>query len=687
MDGNAVAARLRRAGLPVARSAFADGVDQVAAAFREVGADRAVLKAAGLLHKTDHGGVVLDLTSAEAATHAAREMLARLDGEGLPFLVQEQASGLEMLVGIHRDAKLGAALVVGLGGVQAEVHQDVAYRFAPVTAEGARAMLGELRSWPLLDGYRGARRLDVDALCDVIVRLSALALDDPSIAELDLNPVLLGADGEGCVVVDARVITRPVPPERRRPWSGLERMLRPGHIAVVGASNDESKAGARLFRNLVEHGFAGRLDPVHPAGGEVAGYQRARSLIEIDGAPDLVCIAVPAPFVPDLARQAVAVGAGAVLVHSSGFAEVGDEGRRLQEELTEILGAAGVPLLGPNSMGVVAPRNGLTASISGGLATSELSAGRIGLLTSSGALGSCIASRLMGAKVGLSYWVHVGNEADVVIADLLEWLAEDTETHTIGLLLEDIKDGRRLVAAGRRLAAAGKPTFAYNMGRSERGREAALSHTSAMLAPFELREEIIRGTGMVSLPSLRVFEDALVLSSAHDLPRGRRLAALTLSGGAATIVADEAARLGIELPDISPATSQRVRAHLPPYAAVRNPMDASYQMLAHPEGFRHTMAALLADGEFDAALVQFTTNADPFAERLAHAVVEVSAAADVPVYVSRFGGRQLAPKALKVYEEAGIPVLDAPDRAAQAIAAVMMAAAAIDGHARERGRV
>ena len=284
----------------------------------------------------------------------------------------------------------------------------------------------------------------------------------------------------------------------------------------------------------------------------------------------------------------------------------------------------------------------------------------------------------MGAGIGLSKWVHVGNEADLVIADFLDWLVDDPQTKTIGLLLEDIKDGPRLVEAGRRLAAAGKPTFAYNMGRSERGREAALSHTGAMLASFELREAIIRAAGIVSLPSLRVLEDALMLSSAYDLPRGKRLAAITFSGGAATIIADEAVRLGIDLPDLTEATRDRVRAHVPSYAAVRNPMDTSYQMLSDPDSFVQAIIAMLAEDEFDAALVQFTTNADPFAERLAHTVVAVLKAVDVPVYVSRFGGTQLAPRALKVYEEAGIPVLDAPDRATQAIAAVMAARKAVD---------
>lgn len=679
-----VATLLDRAGIPVARGLLVDDVSGVAAAYDAIGANLVVVKAAGLLHKTEAGGVAFGLASAAAAMEAARRMLEQVGPRGLPFMVQEQASGMELLVGLRRNPELGAAVVVGLGGIQAEIHKDVARRLVPVTSADALAMLRELRSWPLLDGYRGSRPLDVEALCEVIVLVALLADEDPSIGELDLNPVMVRPANEGCLVVDARIVTMPVPVRSERPRHQLERMLRPKHIAVVGVSDDEKKVGARLFRYLVDHDFPGRLSPVHPSGGETQGYRRYQSLQDIEGTPDLVCVAVPARAVREVAEQAVAIGAGGVLVHSSDFAEVGETGRQLQDELTKVLAAGAVPLVGPNSMGVVAPRHGLAASISGGLEMTELTAGRVALLTSSGALGSCLATRLMGTNVGISYWIHVGNEGDLVLADFLEWLADDEDTHAIGLLVEDIKDGPRFVEAGRRLARAGKPMFAYNMVRSERGREAALSHTGAMVGAIELREEVIRAAGMVSVPSLRVLEDALLLTSAYDLPRGQRLVAITFSGGASTIIADEAERFGIDLPELSQATAEAVRSHVPSYAAVRNPMDTSFQMLSNPESFRKAITAILADNEFDAALVQFTTNADPFAERLAESVVEVLRSARVPIYVSRFGGTQLAPRALKVYNDAGIPVLDAPDRAAQAIAAVMMARRAIDAASRSR---
>lgn len=678
--------RLRRAGVPLAGSASAASVDEVAAAFEKVGGHQVVLKAGGLLHKTEHGGVVLGLTDADEAVLAAERMHDRIGDEALPFLLQEQVQGMELLVGVRRDPQLGAALVVGLGGIATEIHRDIARALAPVTAEDARALLRQLRIWPLLEGYRGDPGYDVDALVDVMVKVAQMAVDDPTITELDLNPVMVGpVNGSrggdrgrgGAVAVDVRVVEAAAPLSRSRPRPDLDRMLRPQHVAVVGVSDDEHKVGARLFRYLDEHGYPGRLDPVHPAGGTVRGYTRLRSLDEVEGSPDLVCIAVPARFVLDVARAAVDKQVGGVIVHSSDFAEVGDDGQAAQDDLARILSEGGIPLAGPNDMGVVAPHLRLTASISGGL-ESPLVAGNVGLLTSSGALGSCLATRLMGVSgTGLSHWIHAGNEADLMLADYLEWLADDPDTDVAGLLIEDIKDGPRFIEAGRRMAAAGKPMLAFNMVRSEKGRRAALSHTGAMVGSYAVREEVIRAAGMVSVPSLRTLEDALLLAASTTLPAGQRLVAVTFSGGACTIIADEAEVWGVELPDLSHETRDRVAQHVPSYAAVRNPLDVSYQMLSDPDSFQTAIATLLARGEFDAALIQFTTNADPYAEHTARAVIGVREQVDVPVYVSRFGGEHLAPKALSVYREAGVHVLDAPDRATRAVAAVMNASRAI----------
>lgn len=676
MDHETVRLRLRSAGVPVARTEIAPSFEAVAGAFERLADGPVVLKAGGLLHKSDAGGVVLDLVDADTAAAAADRILQRHGERALPFVLQRQARGMEILVGARRDPQLGPALVVGLGGVATEVHQDVVTSIVPVTEAQALSLLQQLRIWPLLRGYRGEPGRDVDALVEILVAVSALVQDDPGIVELDLNPVMVGPVGAGAVCVDARIIRGEHRAATPRPRPDLDRMLRPEHVAVVGVSDDEHKVGSRLFRYLDTHGYPGRLDPVHPSGGSVRGYQRVASLSEVEGSPDLVCVAVPSRFVLDVAREAVEKKVGGVIVHSSDFAEVGSEGRRVQNELVSVLSAANIPLAGPNNMGVVAPHRNLTASISGGLEC-DLVSGGVALLTSSGALGSCLATRLMDAGVGLSYWIHAGNEADLVIADYLEWLADDDATTSVALLLEDIKDGPRFVDAGRRMARAGKPMFAYNMVRSDKAREAALSHTGAMVGSFPIREAAVRAAGMVSVESLRVLEDALALSATTRPPAGPRLAAVTFSGGACSIIADEADRLGVELPALSDLTSEAVRPHVPSFAAVRNPLDCSYQMLNRPDDFERVVRSLAARDEFDAILLQFTTNADPYATAIADKVIALREQLPIPLYASRYGGERLAPQALAVYREAGVPLLDAPDRATRAVAALVASQRAV----------
>lgn len=665
--------RLAARGIPVPRQVLCESSEAAARAAVTLGVPVA-LKAAGLLHKSDGGGVKLRLCGAEAVEGAAKEIVRCVGPDAFPLLVQEMADGVEILVGARRDPQLGVTVTVGLGGTATEVHRDLVTELAPVSEATARSMLRRMRSWPLLDGYRGDAPRDVQALCEVVTAVSDLMVADPAVAELDLNPVLVRQSGQGAVVVDARIVSANPPTETDRPQLSLSRMMAPRHVVVVGVSDAPDKVGARLFRYLRSHGFAGRVDPVHPLGGEVDGVPRYSSLADVPGSPDLVCVTIPSKFVLDVAEQAVAKGAGGLLVHSSDFAESGEDGRLLQELLRETCRRGGVPLAGPNDMGIVAPHLGLTASISGGLERG-LVAGELGLVTSSGALGSCLATRLMGAGIGLSYWVHAGNEADLVAADYLAHLADDPSTSAVGLLLEGIKDGDRLVDAGQAMLAAGKPVFAYQMVRSDKGRQAALSHTGAMVGSYAAREAVLRAAGIVTVSSLRELEDAMLLASSGPLPRGNRLVAVTFSGGACSIIADEVEGTHVVLPELSEATRESVAAHVPSYSAVRNPCDLSFQMLTRDDDFEQVLFKLTAGGEFDAILVQFTTNADPYASRLAERLLALRDSLDVPLYVSRYGGDHLAPDAMERYRDARVPVLDAPDRAARAIAALMRAAA------------
>ncbi|TYB42454.1 acetate--CoA ligase family protein [Actinomadura chibensis] len=667
---------LAHAEIPVAVSRLAGSADEAARAAAGLGGPL-VLKAGGLRHKTDEGGVVLGLPGPAEVRAAAAELLARLGPRARPLIVQRQHEGHELLAGLRRDPGVGAVVVLGTGGIHTEVVADAVDALVPLDRAAAEALVRRLPRYKLLEGHRGSPALDVPALVGLLLALSALAERRPDIGELDLNPVLLGPLGEGVVAVDARMGTIEAPPPRpprAGPAARLDAILRPRHIAVVGVSDDPSKAGARIYRYLTEKGFTGRVDAVHPAGGEIGGRPRYRSLADVPGVPDLVSIAVPAAAVPAVAREAAARGVGGAIVHSSGFAEAGPAGERLQREVAAVFRAAGIPLAGPNSMGVVVPGTGMTASLSGALEADRLRAGGVALVSSSGALGSCVASRLMEAGVGLSRWIHLGNEADLDVADYLEWLAGDPRTEAVGVLLESVTDGDGLIRAGRALAESGKPLFAYNMVRGEGARAATRSHTGALVGSHRLRDAVLDAARAVRVPTLQVLEDALTLAASGGLPRGNRLLAVAASGGACTIIADGAEAGGIELPPFADDVRAHIAGVLPDFVRAVNPLDMSAQIIARPELLGEVLDRAMDESRYDAALVQLTTNADPAAELTAKVIVATRQRVSIPLYVARFGAGSLAPAGMSTYAAAGIPVLDAPDRTMAALAAVVRAA-------------
>jgi acyl-CoA synthetase (NDP forming) len=276
--------------------------------------------------------------------------------------------------------------------------------------------------------------------------------------------------------------------------------------------------------------------------------------------------------------------------------------------------------------------------------------------------------------VGLSRWVHLGNEADLDAAAYLEWLADDPQTGVVGILLESISDGDRLIHAGRALAARGKPLFAFNMVRTQGARAATRSHTGALVGSHRLRDAVLDAALATRVPTLRVLQDALILASSGGLPHGDRLLAVAASGGACTIIADGAEAAGIALPPFPSPLKERVAAVLPDFVAPVNPLDMSAQIIARPEVLGEVLDLALDDSRYDAALVQLTTNADPGAELTAKVVAAARQRISIPLYVARFGAESLAPAGMAAYAAAGIPVLDAPDRMMDALAAVVRAA-------------
>lgn len=356
----------------------------------------------------------------------------------------------------------------------------------------------------------------------------------------------------------------------------LEALLRPKSVAIVGASQNPQKIGGMPVRLLTELGYAGKLYPINPGAAEVQGQRAYASLADVPEAPELVIIVVPAVAVEAALRDAVAAGARAAIVMSSGFAEVGDEGAAMQQRLVEIARAGGLTLLGPNCLGVMNLREKLFATFSPAPLAGTPQPGTVAIVSQSGAFGAYAYSLARVGGLGLSHWVTTGNEAATSVADVIDALVDDAATRVILAYVEGARDGRALQRALQRARAAGKPVVLTKVGRTEAGARAAMSHTASLSGEDSVYQAVFDDTGTVRASSV---EQMFRLGQSFALgtpPRGRRLGIITISGGVGTLMADAASDAGLELPPLPDATAKALRERVP-FCSTTNPVDVTGQ--------------------------------------------------------------------------------------------------------------
>ena len=678
---------LARHGVPLVPASLVRSVEELRRAVEAHGPDL-VLKGSApwLIHKTDLGLVRVGVPAngAEEAFHElmdARMPAGRIDG----VIVEPRLGGVEAFVGARRDPALGPFVAVGAGGIMVEHYDDVAFAPAPIDASGALSMIEQLRFAGPLSGPRGLSAVDLGGLARLVSQISQLVLRDERLAELDLNPVFLTE--HGVTVADARAVLAPARlPAWTRPARDLRPLLNPRSIAVIGASTDPGKLGARIVRYLVDGGFDGRILPIHRTASEIHGQEVARSVADA-GDIDLACVVVPPEGVHDAVVECGDAGVRNVIVHTSGFAEAAGRGRAGTDAQIRLADAArrrGINLCGPNSLGVISPRRRVFASFAGALESSRILPGRIGFVSQSGALASTLLSRSVDDDVGFSRWISTGNEADLDLADFIGYLADDEETSLIAIFMEQIREGASFREAVRRAIRAGKPVIAYKSGRSDAGQRAAQSHTGALAGDDRLYASFLADAGVVRVPFLRDLLQAARVMVATPMPRGRRLAAVTMSGGASSIIADVAAAVGLSLPPLAAAETCELRDLLPSAATVGNPLDVTAAAMVDPSILTSVVASLLQSSSVDMVLVQLTTNADPVAAEMADGLVQLHRAAEKPLILSRLGSPRLAPAAMEVYRSASVPVLDWPEDATRVASALARAGEAMAEVAAER---
>ena len=403
--------------------------------------------------------------------------------------------------------------------------------------------------------------------------------------------------------------------------ASLTPLFRPGSIAVIGASTDASKIGGRPIDFLKRAGYAGRILPVNPNAAEIQGLPAYPSLDAVPGDVDMAVIGVPAAAVPAALEACIRKGVRAVVVFSSGYAELGEGGRLAQEALVARCREAGIRMLGPNALGVINPGDGVFVTFSASLHKNWPQPGKVAIATQSGAVGTYCFTLLADRGAGISHLITTGNEADVDVAACIDWLADDPATEVVLTYLEGTSHGARLRAALEKCRAAGKPVIAMKVGASEVGAAATASHTGTLAGADAGYAALFQATGAWRAASLSEAADIAAACTASGLPQGRRLGVITVSGGAGAFLADAAATEGLELPALADEAQAELRGVVA-FAGTRNPVDSTAQVANDKTALTRMLEIMLRHGRFD-ALVGFLAFMGENEERLAEMMPEL----------------------------------------------------------------
>ncbi|MFP3999130.1 MAG: acetate--CoA ligase family protein [Desulfobacterales bacterium] len=560
-------------GVPVVTEKVAASPEEAVEIARETGFP-VVLKGLGrnLMHKTERDLVHLHLGDEKAVRKAAgkTEQQAGRDLEG--FLVQPHVEGRrELVAGLFRDPEYGPVVMFGLGGIFTEALSDVVFRLAPLSRSDARDMISEIRSHALLDNFRGEAAVDREVLVDALVGISRAALDDPYVLEIDINPLLVTAEGRP-LAVDALVVKGK--PETEKQFlppvepSVLGALFHPRSVAFVGATGQLGKWGYTLLTNTIGGGYQGDIYLVNPRGGEIAGRPVYRDVLEIPGSVDVAVVTIPAAKVFGLIPQFREKGISYMLLIASGFSETGEQGARAERQLVEEARKAGISLIGPNTMGICNPHINFYCTGS----HVRPAPGSVGMVAQSGNMGNQLLAFAELQGVGIRAFCGSGNEAMITIEDYLDGFEVDSLTQTVMLYVESVKNGRRFYESARRVSRK-MPIVLLKGGQTKAGTKAASSHTGAMASNMRVFNAVCRQAGIVKVDKPMDLLDLSAAFSSLPLPAGSRVAIMTLGGGWGVVAADLCEHYGLEVVELPQDLIKEIDKVLPPYWSRANPVD------------------------------------------------------------------------------------------------------------------
>ncbi len=452
------------------------------------------------------------------------------------------------------------------------------------------------------------------------------------------------------------------------PQNGLDYLMQPDSVAIVGASSDPNRISGRAVRYLLEGNYTGQIYPVNPKRDEIQGLKAYPTLADLPEVPDVALLFVPAAGTEQAVQDCVARGVRAAIVCSAGYAESGIEGQALQDRIVEIAKAGGLRLLGPNCLGIFNSATGFFGTFTQSLDRDKPGPGPVGIVSQSGAYGSHIATLARMRGMGVTYWMTTGNEADIDVAEALEWMAGREDVKVIMAYVEGVRNGARFRAALDLARRNRKPVIMMKVGRSEVGARAASSHTASLAGSDVIYDALFRQYGVYRATTTEEQVDVAYACARGVFPKGDKLGVVTLSGGAGVLISDAAERNALDVAPM-PQDAAKILQELLPFATVDNPVDTTAQALNDMSLLSRNMQVMLELGGYDMLLGFFSTlpMTRTLADPLRDAIMDgCKGYGDRIVALEMIGPEDT----IRTYEAAGFLVFEDADRAVRALGAL-----------------
>jgi acetyltransferase len=439
----------------------------------------------------------------------------------------------------------------------------------------------------------------------------------------------------------------------------IQKIFRPQRIAVIGVSNDPNSVGGITLRNLVSGGFNGVVYPINPKHEAVLGITCYKDVKSLPKVPDLAVICTNAKTVPGLVRECGEAGVLGIVIMSAGFKEIGEEGKKLEEQVkAEVAKFPGMRVIGPNCLGVIVPGHNMNVSFANGMPKK----GHVAFISQSGALCTSALDWAHEENIGFSYFVSIGNTMDIGFGDLIDFFGQDPNTKSIILYVESVAKARQFMTAARAFARK-KPIIVYKAGRFPESAAAAASHTGAMASEDSIYDAVFQRAGVARVFDIGDIFNFTELMAQKNIPKGSKLAIVTNAGGPGVMATDALIAQGGKLTRLTDETMQKLNDYLPPFWSHGNPVDVLGD--APPDRFANATRIVLEDPYVDAVLVILTPQAMTNPTETAREVTKLSEHTTKPIMAAWLGGQSMR-EGVDIFNKYGISTYDTPEAAIRA---------------------